>query len=76
MEFVPEERRQEDVPCWFIPVGSSGETVDYYSRCGTQMEMEQALAGWLRETINRIEASVNVQACQTAAEGPDVKSGT
>jgi len=55
MRFVPEERKNESVPCWFIPLGARGETVDYYSRCGTQLELGEALADWLRHTIRRVE---------------------
>jgi len=56
MRFVPEERRNESVPCWFIPLSAKGETVDYYSRCGTQLELEEALGQWLREAISKIES--------------------
>ena len=58
MRFVPEERREEAVPCWFIPLSGSGETVEtveYFNRCGTQLELEEALAEWLRTVIHRIE---------------------
>jgi len=56
MRFVPEERREEDVPCWFIPLRGSGETVDYFNRCGTQLELEEVLGSWLRTMIRRIES--------------------
>jgi len=56
MQFVPTERKAENVPCWFIPLSDKGVTVDYYSRCGTQAELEDALALWLRRTIDRIES--------------------
>src|SRR5262249_19907232 len=55
MRFVPEERKNESIPCWFIPLGATGETIDYHCRCGTQLELEEALADWLRHTIRRIE---------------------
>jgi hypothetical protein len=55
LQFVPEERKTEEVPCWFIPLTAMGETVDYYANCGTQIELEEALAAWLRRTIKRIE---------------------
>jgi hypothetical protein len=63
MRFVPEERRNEDVPCWFIPLSATGETIDYYSRCGTHLELEAALSEWLRDAIQQIEseAEENVQ---------------
>ena len=55
MRFVPQQHRMEDVPCWFIPLSAKGETVDYYSRCGTQVELEDALGKWLRQTIQKLE---------------------
>jgi hypothetical protein len=56
MQFVPKERQEEGIPCRFIPLTDKGETVDHLYRCGTQIEMEEALKGWLRKEINRIEA--------------------
>jgi hypothetical protein len=55
MRFVPEERRHEGVPCRFIPLSARGKTIDYYSRCGTQLELEEALGEWLRDEIYKIE---------------------
>jgi hypothetical protein len=55
MRFVPEERKSESVPCWFIPLSATGETIDYYSHSGTQSELEEALADWLRSKIRTIE---------------------
>ncbi len=55
IDFVPAELRDQVSPCRLIPLTSKGETADYYYRCGTQLELEEALAGWLREQINRIE---------------------
>jgi hypothetical protein len=51
MQFVPEPCRDEPIPCAFIPIGPHGEDVDYFYRCGTQPELEEALAGWLRKQI-------------------------
>jgi hypothetical protein len=55
IQFVPGERRNEGVPCRFIPLTEKGETTDYFYACGTQGELEEALAGWLRSQISRIE---------------------
>ena len=55
MKFVPDELQNENFPCRFIPLNEAGETIDYFYRCGTQLEMEEALAGWLRNQITRIE---------------------
>jgi len=55
LQFVPVERRTEKLPCWFIPLTAMGETVNYYANCGTQLELEEALAAWLRRTIKSME---------------------
>jgi hypothetical protein len=55
MRFVPENRKNENVPCWFIPLSENGQTVDYFSSYGTQLELEEALAAWLRNEIHKIE---------------------
>ena len=58
MRFVPRELRGQVSPCQQIPLTDKGETVDYFYGCGTQLELlklEEALAGWLRKQISRIE---------------------
>jgi hypothetical protein len=55
IKFVPSELQSESSPCRFIPLNEKGETIDYFYRCGTQLEMEEALAGWLHSQISRIE---------------------
>jgi len=56
MQFVPKERQEEIVPCRFIPLTASGETVNSFYGYGTQEKLEEALAAWLRKQIARIEA--------------------
>ena len=53
--FVPQERRNEDVPCRFIAITPEGQTVDDFYRTATQIEMEEALASWLRTQIQKLE---------------------
>ena len=55
MKFVPPDLRSEGSPCRFIPLNEKGQTIDYFYRYGTQLEMEEALAGWLKSQIARIE---------------------
>jgi hypothetical protein len=54
-KFVPENRRAETAPCRFIELTKEGQTVDDFYRTGSQVEMEDALASWLRNQIQRIE---------------------
>ena len=56
MKFVPRELRGESSPCRFIALNEKGQTIDYFYRCGTQLELEEALAGWLRGKIAQIQA--------------------
>ena len=55
MEFVPAELKDQVSPCRLIPLTPKSETADYFYRCGTQLELEEALAGWLRDQISQIE---------------------
>jgi hypothetical protein len=64
MQFVPENSRQEQVPCTHIPLSPHGETLDSLYRTGTHQELEEALGNWLRATISRLEEE---KAKQTAA---------
>lgn len=54
-QFVPDGQRSEKIPCRFIPLTESGLTVDDLYRTGSQIEMEEALARWLRAQIQKIE---------------------
>ncbi len=55
MGFVPEKCQHEDVPCHFIPLTEKGETVADLEGRDNQMKLEEALAGWLRAAIQRLE---------------------
>lgn len=54
-QFVPSDQRAESVPCRFIPLTEGGQTIEDLYRCGSQAEMEEALAKWLRAQIDKIE---------------------
>ena len=55
MQFVPEERRSENVPCHHIALDESGQTVDKMEPRENQAELEERVKNWLRATIKRIE---------------------
>ena len=55
MQFVPEEHRKDHVPCHHIPLTAQGESVEELEGQDNQQKMEEALAGWLRATIQKIE---------------------
>lgn len=54
-EFVPGDRKADSVPCRFIQLTQNGQTVDDLYRTASQVEMEEALAHWLRVQIKKIE---------------------
>ena len=54
IEFVPGDKQTEELPCHFIPLNSTGDTVD--SLEGDEAKLQDALKEWMREEIRRIEA--------------------
>ena len=54
--FVPIEHREEKVPCHFIPLNESGETIDNLESKDNQQKLEEALKTWLRVKIKNVEA--------------------
>jgi hypothetical protein len=66
-QFVPEGQRSESVPCRFIPLTQNGQTVENLYRTGSQAEMEEALATWLRAQIARIEQERGITGKQGVA---------
>ena len=55
MHWIPSEYRDAKTPCRHIPMGPSGETLDYLYRWGDQHEIEESVQTWLRTTIARLE---------------------
>ncbi len=54
-DFVPGDRQNESVPCHHIPLTESGKTLEQLDRGYNQQELEDAVIGWLRRTIDRLE---------------------
>lgn len=61
MQLVPEADRRNAIPCRFIPLDESGETLDSLYRSGNQHEIEEAMRGWLRATIDKLELNRDAQ---------------
>ena len=59
MNLVPDDCRNEKIPCRHIPLNPQGYTIDTYYRLGTHEEVEEALGVWLRNTIERLEQGRN-----------------
>jgi len=62
VQFVPEARRADPVPCRFIELTEQGQTIEDFYRTGSQVELEEALAGWLRTQIAKIENARGIAA--------------
>lgn len=69
-DFVPAKYQEEEIPCHHIPINAQGETVYTMERQRDQIELEEALKNWLRETIQRIERerAAKPQKASTAAQ--------
>jgi hypothetical protein len=55
IDFVPSEKREEAVPCHHIPLNDRGDTVDSIAGSGDNFEVQRAMHGWLRKTIEAME---------------------
>jgi len=72
-DLVPAKYQEEEIPCHHIPLNSHGETVYSMERQREQAELEEAVKGWLRSTIQRIEAE---RAARASGALPAPKSVT
>lgn len=58
MQFVPEDKLNEEFPCHFIPLNASGETIASLIQKNDQRRLVITLQHWLRSTIARLEAKL------------------
>lgn len=61
MQFVPPDKLGEKVPCRHIPVTPAGESLLELYRYGTEPEIEEALANWLKREIAKLEGQSPVE---------------
>jgi hypothetical protein len=57
-EWVPEEHRDEDIPCHFIPLNERGESIASLEEAKDREEAEKALLGWLNSVLEHLEAKL------------------
>jgi hypothetical protein len=57
IDFVPGDRRSEEIPCHFIPLNDSGETLEQLEAADDQQKLEETLKAWLRAKIKEIEGA-------------------
>ncbi len=65
MQFVPEDRRAEKVPCRHIPLTPYGDTLLQLYRGSSEPEIEEALAAWLEAQIAKLESEEKSGALST-----------
>ena len=73
MEFVPFDRREEQVPCRFVELAPNGVTVDALYRCGTPDETEEELRNWLHQRIRDMEPQIKPAEQMLLSAGPEHK---
>jgi hypothetical protein len=56
IDFVPREKRTEDLPCHAIPLNDAGDTVESLELENNQAKLEEVLKQWMRGKIKQIEA--------------------
>ena len=62
MDFVPEQRRSERVPCHHIPLTSSGQTVENLFDPTDESKLQDAVHQWLKETLLKLRAEEEKEA--------------
>jgi hypothetical protein len=54
-QFVPEDKQTEEIPCHYIPLDDSGETIAELLDKNDSPRMVAALKNWLGTTIAKLE---------------------
>jgi hypothetical protein len=68
IDFVPPEKRGEAVPCHHIPLNDGGDTVDSIAGSSVDFEVQRAMRGWLRKTIDAMEKAEAEEAVHVEEE--------
>jgi hypothetical protein len=65
-EWVPEDHKDEDIPCHFIPLNERGASIASLEDAGRREEAEKALLEWLDSTIQNVEKRLaKIEAART-----------
>jgi len=54
-EWVPEQHRDQDIPCHFIPLTAEGDSIASLEGEDEHAKAEKALLEWLNSTISKLE---------------------
>jgi hypothetical protein len=57
IDFVPADKRGEDLPCHAIPLNAAGDTVESLELEDNQVRLEESLKKWMRAKISEIETA-------------------
>ena len=57
IDFVPADRRGEELPCHAIPLNAHGDTVESLELEDNQTKLEESLKEWMRGKIEEIETA-------------------
>jgi len=60
MHTVPQQHQSAALPCHYIPLNEAGDTVQSLEAKGNRAQLEEAVKGWLRKTIERLKAGEDV----------------
>lgn len=55
LDFVSSEHKGEEVPCHFIPLNETGETIEALESEDNEAQLEREVKNWLRARIREIE---------------------
>jgi hypothetical protein len=62
INFVPERRRNEEIPCRFIPLNPEGQTLESLYRTAPREETLETVRSWLKKTIAQLERESETKA--------------
>jgi hypothetical protein len=57
IDFVPRDKRRDELPCHAIPLNAEGDTVESLELGNNQAKLEAALKEWMRIQIRELEAT-------------------
>jgi len=57
-DWVPENYREEDLPCHFIPLNDRGDSIASLEEAEDREAAENALLGWLDSVLEHLEAKL------------------
>jgi len=56
LEFVGSQDRSQPVPCHFIPLNETGNTIEELEMEGNESKMQNVVKSWLQGKISQLEA--------------------